>query len=252
MLWHHVAAGIMAGHGTPYPTSTRRRRRWPGRPPLRQKVLAFLEEEGLLGPERLELLDSWKSRHSGFSAHNRVTASADDSVGVERLARYLLRPPLSLERLELDGAVARYRHKQATGPEGEALDRQELLARLLMHVPEPRLHLVRYSGHYSSAARAKRRKAAETGESVNTAAASPEQEPSSTERRRLRRQWALLIRRIYEADPLLCGECGHRMRIISFLTDPPVVDKILKHLEVRGPGSQRGPPTDDEDQQLAS
>jgi hypothetical protein len=32
------------------------------------------------------------------------------------------------------------------------------------------------------------------------------------------------------------------MRILSFLTDPPVVDKILKHLELKAPGSQRGPP----------
>jgi transposase len=73
-----------------------------------------------------------------------------------------------------------------------------------MHVPEPRLHLVRYYGHYSSAARAQRR----TGEAVEeaaaeapkTAATSAEQEPSAAERRRLRRQWARLIRRIYEAD----------------------------------------------------
>ena len=226
---------------------------------FRQKVLAFLEEKGLLGPERLELLDSWKSGHTGFSAHNRVTASSEDTVGVEWLARYLLRPPLSLERLDLDGAVARYRHKQATRPDGEAFDRQELLARLLMHVPEPRLHLVRYYGHYSSAARAQRQRSEQTGaeaagESVDVAATatSGEQEPSSAERKRLRRQWARLIRRIYEADPLLC-ECGQRMRVLSFLTDPPVVDKILKHVERKASGSQRGPPSDEEDeQQLAS
>ena len=30
------------------------------------------------GVDRLELLDSWKSGHTGFSAHNRVTVSADD------------------------------------------------------------------------------------------------------------------------------------------------------------------------------
>ena len=222
---------------------------------FRQKVLAILDQEGLLGPERLELLDSWKSGHTGFSAHNRVTASSEDSVGVERLARYLLRPPLSLERLELDGAVARYRHKQAMRPDGEAFDRQELLARLLMHVPEPRLHLMRYFGHYSSAARARRQRTGETAEEATNqkAATSPEQEPSSAERRRLRRQWARLIRRIYEADPLLCGQCGHQMRILSFLTDPPVVDKILKHVELEASGSQRGPPSqDDEEQQLAS
>lgn len=210
---------------------------------LRQKVLSFLSEEGLLGQERLELLESWKSGHTGFSAHNRVTVTADDSTGLERLARYLLRPALSLERLELDGAVARYRHKQARRADGEAFDAGDLLARLLMHVPEPRLHLVRYYGHYSSAARSRRHEAEQATE-VGGAGASPleDETPSPGERRRLRRQWARLIRRIYEADPLLC-QCGHQMRVISFLTDPPVVDKILRHLEQKGsPESERGPP----------
>ncbi|HVS66900.1 MAG TPA: hypothetical protein VMT85_25715, partial [Thermoanaerobaculia bacterium] len=72
-----------------------------------------MPRRGVLGPDRLELLDSWKSGHTGFSAHNRVTVSADDSLGLERLARYLLRVPLSLERLELEGSMARYRHKRA-------------------------------------------------------------------------------------------------------------------------------------------
>jgi hypothetical protein len=42
------------------------------------------------------------------------------------------------------------------------------------------------------------------------------------------------------------------MRILSFLTDPPVVDRILKHIELNAPGSQRGPPPDGEEHQLAS
>lgn len=52
----------------------------------RQKVLSIRAGEGLLGPDRLELLDSWKSGHTGFSAHNRVTVSSEDGVGLERLA----------------------------------------------------------------------------------------------------------------------------------------------------------------------
>jgi hypothetical protein len=58
-----------------------------------------------------------------------------------------------------------------------------------------------------------------------------------------------MIRRIYEVDPLLCA-CGETMRILSFLTDPPVVDKILRHLESRP--SQRAPPGDEDARRLAS
>ena len=83
---------------------------------------------------------------------------------------------------------------------------------------------------------------------------SPEDEVvSSTHGRRLRRQWARMIRRVYEADPLLCA-CGETMRIISFLTDPHVVKKILCHLaaKARVTGSTRAPPETANRQQLAS
>ncbi len=67
---------------------------------LRHKVMLFLKDDGLLSEEGAELLLSW--RRSGFSVHNNETASAADQGGLERLARYLMQPPLSLERLHLD------------------------------------------------------------------------------------------------------------------------------------------------------
>jgi hypothetical protein len=106
----------------------------------------------------------------------------------------------------------------------------EFLARLLQHVPEPRLHQVRYYGYYSNAARARR---AEGAENATIALEAEVREPGAAERRRLRRSWAQLIRRIYEVDPLTCTECGGRMRIIAFLLDPPVIRKILDHLAER-------------------
>ena len=125
---------------------------------------------------------------------------ADDGAGLERLARYLLRAPLSGERLELEGAVARYRHKRAKRPADELKGPQDLLARLLMHIPAPRLHVVRYYGYYAGAARAGRRRGAEDSEEASaTLPQSSDNDPTaSAHRRRLRRQWARMIRRVYE------------------------------------------------------
>ena len=39
-----------------------------------------------------------------------------------------------------------------------------------------------------------------------------------------------LIRKIFEADPLVCA-CGACMRIVSFITDPRTIDRILRHRE---------------------
>lgn len=61
---------------------------------FRHQVIAFLRDEELLSQERIELLLWWQN--TGFSVHNTLTVGADDAAGTERLARYLLRPPLSL------------------------------------------------------------------------------------------------------------------------------------------------------------
>jgi hypothetical protein len=68
---------------------------------------------------------------------------------------------------------------------------------------------------------------------------SPQQQPQAdghdeptrpTNTARIR--WAVLLARIYEVLPLLCPACGGQMRILAFLTDPPVVAAILLHLEL--------------------
>jgi len=61
----------------------------------------MLLEEGLLTGERTELLLSW--RHTGFSVHNRVRIEPEDGHAVERLARYIMRPPISLKRIRWSG-----------------------------------------------------------------------------------------------------------------------------------------------------
>ena len=224
---------------------------------FRHKVFAFLRREGLLTEERTRLLLSW--RHSGFSVHTSVTVPPDDAAGLERLARYLLRPPVSLERLHVDehARTIAYAGKPGRTAGGlnpavrsAALDAQEFLARLLMHIPEPRLHLIRYYGAYSSVVRARRRQRARAAVIVASTRAglAASAEPSAAaDSRALRHRWAELIRRIYEADPLVCPRCGGEMRIIAFITEPRVIHKILTHLAAKGTDG-RSPPHASHDQ----
>jgi hypothetical protein len=41
-----------------------------------------------------------------------------------------------------------------------------------------------------------------------------------------------MIRKVYEADPLICPRCGGRMRVVAFLTEYSVVDRITRHLKL--------------------
>jgi len=130
----------------------------------------------------------------------------------------------------------------------ETFDPLEFLARVIMHIPEPRRHLVRYYGWYSNVSRGKRRRHDEAdigaappdGRHVASASAVRDHSPDA---RALRRSWAQLIKRIYEADPLVCPNCGGEMRIIAFIIDHDVVDAILRHLAKAEAQSPRGPPT---------
>jgi hypothetical protein len=45
-----------------------------------------------------------------------------------------------------------------------------------------------------------------------------------------RRNWARLIQKIYEVDPLVCPKCQGIMKVISFIEARDVIEKILKHL----------------------
>ena len=41
-----------------------------------------------------------------------------------------------------------------------------------------------------------------------------------------------MIRKVWAADPLACPNCGGRLRIISFIEDPEIIEKILRHLKL--------------------
>jgi hypothetical protein len=80
-----------------------------------------------------------------------------------------------------------------------------------------------YYGYYNNASRGKRKKAM-VGDTIPCIL-----EPVLTDKA-FRKNWARLIQRIYEVDPLTCPKCRGPVRIISFIKDQEVIEKILKHL----------------------
>jgi len=44
--------------------------------------------------------------------------------------------------------------------------------------------------------------------------------------------WSQLMRRVFSIDVLRCASCGGRRELISMITDPPVIRRILRHLEL--------------------
>jgi hypothetical protein len=85
----------------------------------------------------------------GFTLHAATRAGALAPEGREALLRYVLRPPVAQERLELrpDGLVRIVLKKAyADGTVAVDMDPLSLLCRLATRVPPPRFHTVRYAG----------------------------------------------------------------------------------------------------------
>ncbi|MDP7152261.1 MAG: hypothetical protein QGI70_14995, partial [Paracoccaceae bacterium] len=66
--------------------------------PLRHAVLDYLVEDEAITEEFAHRLLSWK--HSGFSVDNTVGVGANDPQGRRQLARYMIRNPFSLKKME--------------------------------------------------------------------------------------------------------------------------------------------------------
>ncbi|HEX9596153.1 MAG TPA: hypothetical protein VF982_04685, partial [Anaerolineales bacterium] len=84
---------------------------------------------------------------------------------------------------------------------------------LLRHVPDRYEHLVRYVGWYSNRARGERAKARIGRDGLGPCVASAE--TVSEFAQRAKAAWARLIRKVYEADPLVCPKCKGPMRVIA-------------------------------------
>ena len=51
-----------------------------------------------------------------------------------------------------------------------------------------------------------------------------------------------MIKKVYEIDPLICPKCGGQMRIVSFIKDHKVIDKIIDHLKLTFKAERPPPP----------
>jgi hypothetical protein len=222
-----------------------------------EAVFSLYLSEGKIEPEVVENMRSWQ--YSGFSVDQSVLLAAGDRSGIERLIQYMVRCPFSLSRLvkvsdsgqvvykaEKDACHA-FPDPQAKGLEAGAkrnfqiLSPLDFLAEFTQHIPPKGSHTIRYMGWYSSKSRGLRKKA--EAEASSTELSSPSGTSTVTPVR-CSKTWAMLIKRVYEIDPMVCSQCGGEMEIISFI-DPPqneVIEKILKHCHLWKASAPRGPP----------
>ncbi|MBT7841750.1 MAG: hypothetical protein HN742_07750, partial [Lentisphaerae bacterium] len=228
-------------------------------------VFKLLLDEGRITQDVIDQMRSW--RHSGFSVDKSVSLAAGDTAGLERLAAYMVRCPISLDRIVSvsDGGQVVYRAEKAQcqpfpilgdarlfrgiSRNFEVFDPLEFLAEITQHIPDPGMQLVRYYGQYSNKTRGLQAR------SRNDSTDAPEEilidEEDTPYRKLARMRWGALLKRVFEINPLCCPKCGGEMQIVSFIgrrDQPDAVERILRHCDLWDRPASRAPPPQEPEQ----
>ena len=193
---------------------------------FRDKVFSMLIREGKISEALAGRICEWP--HSGFNIHNEVEIAADDEKGRQTLAQYIIKAPVSQEKMIYDKENQKVNYKSKHGTIAyEPLDR---LGAITSHIPNKCSQSVHFYGFYSNKNRGLRLKAQEESQANQGNAAISYAPPPP--KKACSKKWAELIKLVYEVDPLQCPQCQHEMRIVAIINDPFVVEKILKHLDL--------------------
>ena len=216
---------------------------------FRRLLLRRLHRAGRLSEEFRDQLLSWV--RPGFSVRATQVVEPDDPERLERLARYVVRAPFLQDgaRPTPEGpVVVPTPPDPRTGAEELHLDPLDWVHAVTTQIPDPAQHLVRYYGGYASRTRGtrRRREAATAGPRAPEHHGHPlDRDEDSAFTKARKATWARLLRKLLEVDPLICPRCGAEMKVIAVITEPRVVDEILRHLaqrDHRDPFGARPPP----------
>jgi hypothetical protein len=162
----------------------------------------------------------------GFDLHANVAVRAGENERLEHLCRYILRPLVAQDALELtpDGKVLlRLRRPWRDGTRALCFEPSEFLEKLAAMVPRPRISLLVYHGAFAPRGRC------HSGPVV--AEDAPHRVPTPVAYVRPSYfAWADLLRRVFAIDILACPDCGGRLRLLATIEERAVVEKILTHL----------------------
>jgi hypothetical protein len=169
------------------------------------------------------------AQYAGFSLHAGIGVEAEQREKLERLTRYVSRPPVAIEWLDLTAqGQVRYRLKTAyrDGTTHIVLEPLDFIARLAALVPPPRVHLTRYHGVFAAHAALR---AAITPGGRGTGAQKRSAEPQRLASKDIRMNWARRLKRVFGIEIEQCVGCGGRLKVIASIEEPQLIERILAH-----------------------
>jgi hypothetical protein len=190
----------------------------------------------------------------GVNLYAKQVVDGRDRKKLERLARYVMRPALSQERLAWrpDGRLQlTLKTPWKDGTRALVLEPHDLLVRLCATVPPPWFNMIRYFGVLSSHSRHRARVVPSPIDPSRFApepAAGDQLELGWTTRTptaptRGRSRWGWLLRHVFRADVETCPRCSGPMRWVEAATEAASIARLLaKHGLAPQPPPERPAP----------
>ena len=207
----------------------------PGRRVRRIGSLGFIGEQPMADGELSAVI-------AGYSLHANTYVHKNNRTELERLCRYVLRPPVSEERIEIRGTSAVYKLKSQwnDGTSSILLSGTEFIEKLVAIIPQPRIHLTRFHGVLAPHSKIREK----VVPAKASAAHEPEPELSNAQKplRAHRLGWSELLKRVFNVDLTRCPSCGGQIKFIAAITNADAIGKILKHLGLSITPPQFEPP----------
>ena len=176
----------------------------------------------------------------GFSLHAGLDIQPHQREKLERLCRYVSRPPIAVERLALSSSgQVRYTLKAPyrDGTTHIVLEPLDLMARLAALVPPPRMHLTRFHGVF--APHSKLRAAVTPAHRGVGGKAVPADPDKPITPRHVAMCWAQRLKRVFGIEIDTCGRCGGKLKVIASIEEPEVIARILAHRQKTAPDSHQ-------------
>ena len=166
--------------------------------------------------------------NSGFSLDAKVKIPAFDKDALERLIRYCARPPFKSENIRFNGQWIRYTLPKPchTGKTSIQLEPVEFIERISCFIPYPRRHRRHYHGVFAPSSPLRKQVTANAQKRLDAQAKVMQE--TAEKITKATRSWSCLISRIYEVDPLICNSCGKKIAIMTFVTHPEQIRRILR------------------------
>ena len=193
----------------------------------------------------------------GVNVYAQQVVDGRDRPQIERLCRYITRPPLAQENLELrpDGRIElTFKSTWRDGTRAIVFEPHDILTRLVAAVPPPRFHLLRYFGVLSSHSSLRAEVVPEPlvdpgqyhpppaqGDQLLLLANIKDDSTGSTGSAPPRSRWSWLLKHVFAEDLDTCARCGGPMRWLEAATTPDAIGRLMANhgLAPRPPPARR-------------